>query len=321
MKRIAPALGLFFLAPFIGEFLLGNVAIDAIFALPILAPLYGGGALLIREIARRTGRGWPAIVLLGCAYAVFEESIVTQLIFNPDYPGVDMAGPTWIPALGINASVVLAILSLHAGWSICVSIALMEALVPDRRTQPWLSSRGLWITAAIFLAGSGFITWSEIIERRFIASSAQLGVSLAVIAALIALGLRGLLPDRRAETGGVPPPWAIVLLVLLLTMLGLVVLDTGTWWGVGAWGLIVALLLGSLAYATTRKVWSPRHAVGAICGAILTYAWIGFPQVPTIGTPGSVDTFGNTVFTVVAFGLVALAWKRTGPRISSLERP
>ncbi|HEY1376950.1 MAG TPA: hypothetical protein VGF55_09155 [Gemmataceae bacterium] len=39
-----------------GEYLLGNVSIVEIRALPILALLYGSGALLIREVARRTGR-------------------------------------------------------------------------------------------------------------------------------------------------------------------------------------------------------------------------------------------------------------------------
>ena len=49
MRRIAPAVGLFFLAPLVAEFLLGNLPIKLLSALIVLAPLYGGGALLIRE--------------------------------------------------------------------------------------------------------------------------------------------------------------------------------------------------------------------------------------------------------------------------------
>jgi hypothetical protein len=58
-RRVAPAVGLFLLAPLVGEYLLGNLSIRDIVALLFLAPMYGGGALLIREVARRTGRGVP----------------------------------------------------------------------------------------------------------------------------------------------------------------------------------------------------------------------------------------------------------------------
>ena len=69
MKRIAPALTLFFLGPFVAEFLLGNLPLTVLPAMIVLAPMYGGGALLIRESVRRTGRGWPSILVLGLAYA------------------------------------------------------------------------------------------------------------------------------------------------------------------------------------------------------------------------------------------------------------
>ena len=58
-----PRLGLFFLSPLVGEFLLGNVSIDALPIGLVMAPMYGGGAVLIREVARRAGKGWPTIIL------------------------------------------------------------------------------------------------------------------------------------------------------------------------------------------------------------------------------------------------------------------
>lgn len=70
-------MGLFFLAPLVGEFLLGNLPITWLWALLSLAPLYGGGARLIRETARRLRLGWPGMVLLGLVYAVVEEAFVT----------------------------------------------------------------------------------------------------------------------------------------------------------------------------------------------------------------------------------------------------
>ena len=55
-RRFRPALTLFLLAPFVGEFLLGNLTLAELPLGIVLAPLYGCGALLVREIARRTGR-------------------------------------------------------------------------------------------------------------------------------------------------------------------------------------------------------------------------------------------------------------------------
>src|ERR1017187_5968008 len=85
MRRVLPAIGLFFIAPLVAEFLLGDLPITLLGALVVLAPMYGGGALLIREAARRTGRGWPSIIVLGLAYAIFEEAFTTQTLFNPNY--------------------------------------------------------------------------------------------------------------------------------------------------------------------------------------------------------------------------------------------
>ncbi len=55
-----------------------------------MAPMYGGGAVIIREAARRAGKGWPTIFLLALAYAVIEEGLVCQTLFNPSYFGLDL---------------------------------------------------------------------------------------------------------------------------------------------------------------------------------------------------------------------------------------
>ena len=92
---------LYFLSPLVGEFLLGTQAITQLGGLLILAPLYGGGAVLIREVARRTGRGWPTIVLLAAAYGLLEEGPIDQLLFNPAYLGLSsFAGYAPVPGSG-----------------------------------------------------------------------------------------------------------------------------------------------------------------------------------------------------------------------------
>jgi hypothetical protein len=75
-ERAVSVLALLLLAPWVGEFLLGNISMRRLPALMILALLYGCGALLIREVTRRTRRGWLTILLLGAAYGIIEAGIV-----------------------------------------------------------------------------------------------------------------------------------------------------------------------------------------------------------------------------------------------------
>jgi hypothetical protein len=82
-------LGLAFLAPLIGEYLLGNLSVRDLGALPLLALMYGGGALLIREVTRRAARGWGTVLVLGAAYGLVEAGIFDGSLFNPSFEGMD----------------------------------------------------------------------------------------------------------------------------------------------------------------------------------------------------------------------------------------
>jgi hypothetical protein len=69
MKRfLSPAIVLLFLSPIIGELLSGS-APPAEFFNPLgfimLTILYGGGAILVRELTYRWGKGWPTLLILG----------------------------------------------------------------------------------------------------------------------------------------------------------------------------------------------------------------------------------------------------------------
>jgi hypothetical protein len=76
---------LFLMSPLIAEFLLGNLPITLLPALLLLAPMYGGAAVLIREVVRGRGRGWPSILGTALAYGLVEEGLVTESLFNPEY--------------------------------------------------------------------------------------------------------------------------------------------------------------------------------------------------------------------------------------------
>ena len=78
MSRIAPAVLLMLFAPLLTEVLPGATRFSSIFVLPIEIAVWGGGAVLIREIVRRNGLGWQSLLLLGLALAVAEECLIQQ---------------------------------------------------------------------------------------------------------------------------------------------------------------------------------------------------------------------------------------------------
>ena len=196
-EGIWPALGLMFAAPLVAEFLLGNLPIKLLPALIVLAPMYGGGALLIREMVRRTGRGWPSILLLGMAYGIFEEAFTTQSLFNPNYLKLNLGllTPAYIPSLGIGAWWTLWMLMVHGIWSISTPIALVEACVPDRARTPWLGRVGLVVVAMVFLFGACANTAIGYKQDHYLASMAQFVGAAVVIVLLVASAF--LIPQRR----------------------------------------------------------------------------------------------------------------------------
>src|ERR1700679_1217800 len=143
-RKISAVITLFFVTPFVAEYLLGDLPLKLLAALTVLAPAYGGAAVLIRETARRTGRGWPTMLMLGAAYTLIGEGLVTQSLFNHDYLKMQMhlLDPAYIPALGIGGWWTLFMFNLHTFWSMGVSIALVEALFPAEAETPWLGLVG-----------------------------------------------------------------------------------------------------------------------------------------------------------------------------------
>src|SRR4051794_30006274 len=123
-RRFVPVLSLFLLAPLVGEYLLGSLPMSLIVILPLMAALYGSGALLIRETARRIGGGWVSIALLGIAYGLVEEGFVTQSLFNPNYLHLRLLDFGYLPALGIGVPWTIFVLTIHTVWSIAVPIGL-----------------------------------------------------------------------------------------------------------------------------------------------------------------------------------------------------
>lgn len=305
-ERLSPAGRLFWLSPWVAEFLLGNIAIDGIFGLLFIAPLYGGAALLIRETARRRGAGWSSIITLAAAYAIFEEGLVTQMLFNASYPGTAASEAMSLGHLGgVNILTALASVSLHTIWSISVPIALVESLSQSRGEAPWLSRTEYLALTVIFGGGAVLLFCTEYQERHFLATPLQLASASALAAALVAIALS--LPNVFTESPerSAPHPAVAGAAAFLLSGLLLASVDNRGWPGVICW-VLTAGALGVLTFRWSHSAgWTSLHRASLASGLLMTYAWLGFPQAPALGSAGLIDTVGNAIFAVIAVIIAA----------------
>jgi hypothetical protein len=315
-RCLPAALVLVLTAPLVAEFLLGNLPIKMLPALIVLAPFYGGGALLIREITRRTGRGWPTIILLALAYGIVEEAFTTQSLFNSNYMHLNLhlLDFAYIPALGIGAWWTVFVLALHTIWSISVSIALIEATVPSRASMPWVGNWGLAVTALLFLLGAAANTAIGFHADHFVATPAQFAISAAIVLLLVFAAFRLPSPGtpNSTQTGAlsVPSPWLFFVIALAAGSAILVVPPAWAWW---AAAIILGLELGVAAlvlYFSTSPDWRPTHKLALAAGAAISYAWHAFFEKPVLGGSGIDVRIGNAVFALGALLLIAFAARR-----------
>ena len=323
-----PVFGLLFAAPLVAEYLLGNLPIKLLPALIVLAPMYGGGALLIRETVRRSRRGWPSILLLGMAYGIFEEAYTTQSLFNPDYLKLKLhlLAPAYIPTLGIGGWWTLWMLMVHGIWSISTPIALVEACVPSRARTPWTGRTGLAVIAIVFLAGAAGSTLITLRTDSFIASRAQFASAALAIAILVLLAFR--IPAGHREfgqtaasafevkpspgnTSGAATAWALGSVALLLASAALLVPPVWGWGAVAALLALDCLMLLAVYLLRRRGALSLRHQLALGAGAALAYGWHAFLQHPAVGTLDASVRVGNAIFLLGAIALISLGAKRT----------
>jgi hypothetical protein len=319
MRRIAPAIGLYFLSPLVAEFLLGNLSIAYLAGLLFLSAMYGGGAVLVREVARRTGRGWPTIILLALAYGIIEEGLVTQSLFNPNYAGQDLLSYGHIDAFGMSYWWTLFVLTLHTVWSISVPIALLEALVPSRRTTPWLGKIGLTVVSLLFVIGCGLTFVTNLDQSgfggpsgTFLSSPAQFvgaGVT-AVLAVVVAFFVRR--PRPNTATGSVPNPWWVGALTLVAGSAFLLMsyVHPPAWITVAVYVALYAVVTFLVVMWSRRSGWRHLHTVALAAGALLAYAWHGYLQPSLDQGNSAIDLIGNSVFASLALALLISAVRR-----------
>ncbi|MFG2594010.1 hypothetical protein [Streptomyces sp. NPDC048438] len=320
--RIGAALGLLLLSPICAEYLIGydqiiSHPIEMLTGLLVLGPLYGTVAVLIREAARRTGRGWPTMLLLSAAFGLIQAGLVDQSLFNPDF--VLEASwdhdrlPTFIAELGISVKHVVGFVGGHIIWSFCAPIGVVESCVPRIADRPWLGR--LSITAMIVLYGLGALVIFKEHSEQFLATPAQLGSITLFALALIVIAFTVPQRSRRqGSEGRVPPPWAVGGGIVVL--LGVHQLSSPGWGGAALNITALTLAGGALLRWSRRAEWGRPHVLAACGAALVVNAALSFAVEP-LGETSLVAKYGaNAALMIVVLVLLGWARQRLRPTIA-----
>ena len=286
VRRLAPVLLVLVLAPVTAEYLIGydditgNVA-AYLFGLLFFGPLYGAPAVLVRELTRRRGLGWPTMLLLATAFGLVEAGLIDQSLFDPSYRDISfwdtLREPTFLPWFGTSAFMLLSFVAGHVFGSILAPIVLAESWWPDRQEGPWLGPVGTGVLVVLWLAGAGFVLGDQLASTTFRPSVGQLVGTAVVVVGLVVLALTRRRPvaDRP---GSVPAPWVVGVVSCVLLLPRTTVL---TDW-VSTSGALAAIVvwLALLGRWSTRGAWDGRHLVAAAIGDLASIGGPAFFLTP-----------------------------------------
>ncbi len=292
-------------------------------------PIYGAGILLVRELVRRAGRGWPSILLLGFAYELVEDGIGLQALSSPHlYHAADWGARVFglnLPYWELNAI-------YHVVFSAAIPILLTDLMFPSHRDVPYLKTFGLVVTAIVALLGLGLLRIS-VPPSQDPGYVAPLWVLVGTVVAVVVVGVIALkvLPRKVANvdrTSVKVPPLPVLWIVggvAAILALGLLFPFGGAtqpsftrgWWVLAPMVATAAVCVG--AYVPIRRWsaaagWTDRHALALAGGALVGHSLVGSAAAHT-----TFDQVGLLVVTVVTAALVLLLDSRIRRRATTAE--
>lgn len=332
-RRLLPIAAVLLGAPITAEMLqaylplTGQLA-QSLIAMVFLAPLYGGAALLIREVTVRAGQGWTCTLLLAAAFGLAMQGLIDLAMGGQENPAIpywsSLRDPTLVPGLGVSVFPTMAWTTGHIMMSVGAPLALLHALAPAHRGKPLLGRLGI---PAVLLAGTVIGIQVHIDGRRmfdYIPSLGQVVGVLAVIAAIVGLALSPLGKATRQARGseqataepGSPAPRgrsAPAALVVAAGATSKVMIDLlpPTWLGVAILASILVAMSFALRWRSRTRRWGAREVgllgAGVIIGAVL----IGLLSPLPAGVTPTVKIIQGIVLLGAAVAVTTLVLRRT----------
>jgi hypothetical protein len=317
---------LLILAPVIAEVLSGSTRLSFLYVLIPEAMVWGGGALLARELVRRWRAGVSSLLCLGLALSIAEEFIIQQTSIAPlPFPGVHGDYGRY---MGVNWLYLLFMLGFESVWVVLIPVQVTELIFPDRRKKPWLRMRGLIATIVAFLVGCriAWYGWTQQARPRLHADAyhppaMHILLGLAAIAGLIGMAwmLRGSLHLIRMGVRQTANPWLIGLMGFVFgaawfELIGLMFAPHpafAVWVPLIAGPIWALLAFAIVRYWSSAHGWGDRHRFAVCFGAVL-----GCMAISDASAAGwtRIDLIAKFVFQLLAVaGFLLLAgkvWRR-----------
>jgi hypothetical protein len=317
-----PIWTLLILAPVISEVLSGSTRLSILFVLIPEIMVWGGGALLARELVRRWRGGATSLLCLGLALSIAEEFIIQQTSIAPlPFPG---ANPAYGRYVGINWLYLLFMLGFESVWVVPIPVQVTELIFPYHRERPWLRTRGLIATCIAFLIGSriAWYGWTQQARPRLHAAPYHPPIALILIglASIVSLVLAAYLLRGYCHAGQVTSrqpasPWllgvkAFILAAAWYSLISLVFVPhpgLAPWIPLTAGSIWALLSLFLVRYWSAAVGWRDIHRWALSCGAML--GCMAASDISSVGWT-TLDLVGKFVFQFCALvGLLLLARK------------
>jgi hypothetical protein len=277
----SPAVALFLLSPVLGELVSAFLSpLEFLHPLRLAITLvpYGCSAVAAREIVLRQRKGFASLVLLGLAFGLLFEGIVTRVLFNPNWGGL---GPLarYGRAYGFSWVLAVGIVHFQALISIVCPILTAEALFPTRRNESWVR------TPTLVLCCCALPVWT-LTMGLFVPFFPQLPHALALIGVVIGLlALAQCIPAEPLAVRAlrVPPPRVFG----IIGAIGMTLIMVGTF-VVPSWDsrpsaafmffillTILVLELCALLWLSNGGTWDDRHRLALVIGLLTFFLAFG----------------------------------------------
>ncbi len=313
-KGIWPALVLFFLSPAIGELLSGSSPPAEFFnpfGLLVMAALYGSGAILVRELRVRWGKGWPTVFVLGAAYGIVEEGLMVKSFFDPNWMDLGLLG-TYGRWAGVNWVWSLHLTIYHAVISIAIPILLVELLFPAQRNERWVGRRGM-IGLTLLLLANVLLGFFLLTPYR----PPFVPYLLAIVATVVLFLAARRLPVRegRIHPARVPRP----LWFALVGFVAQFVFFFGIFWGLPEFAVpvpftmlaavaLVALVAWGVRRMARNGAWNDEHRLALTGGVLMFFVLIA--PLQELDEARVDNTTGMMLVGLATFLFLLWLWRR-----------
>lgn len=302
------------LAPITAELLqaylgdLGGIG-GLVFVILFFAPMYGGAALLIREVSVRTGRGWPGRLLMAAGFGVAMTTIIDVSLFTPERDDIDY----WDT---IMAAVQVGGISWHAGTTWVIGHVLMSVAAPivigeslARTPGPWLGRLGLVVVPVGFVLIAGLIHGDQVQSNRVTAGATEYAVSAAIVVLLVATAFTPLGRPLQVRALRAPSPGLCIGIgAVAMAVLDFVPLNAI---GLAVYVVTFCVSMWLLARWSADPRWSPRHLAAVTFGAVLARTLTGFLSPLPQDTTMAEKLTQNVSYLALVLLLGVAMWRRT----------